>query len=87
MEHGTIIYLVDIVITFSRAPTPLIVVDDIACVFWLFKSRTHFCCSNRVRILVIHIAYTFLLIKSRARFWTVKIVNCHCPRATSLRGF
>ena len=51
MEHGTKIYLVDIVIMFSRAPTPLIVIEDIACAFWLYKSRAHFCWSNRVRVL------------------------------------
>ena len=38
-------------ITFSRAPTPLIVIEDIACAFWLYKSRACFCWSNRVRVL------------------------------------
>ena len=38
-------------ITFSRAPTPLIVVEDIMCAFWLYKSRTCFYWSNHVRIL------------------------------------
>ena len=38
-------------ITFSCAPTPLIVVEDIACAFWLYKSRTRFYWSNRVHVL------------------------------------
>ena len=29
-------------ITFSRAPTPLIVVEDIAYAFWLYKSCARF---------------------------------------------
>ena len=51
MEHGTKIYLVDIVSTFSRAPTPLIVIEDIACAFWLYKSRARFYWSNHMRVL------------------------------------
>ena len=34
-----------------RAPTPLIVVEYIACVFWLYKSCTRFYLSNRVHVL------------------------------------
>ena len=34
--------LVDILITFSRAPTPLIVLKQIACAFCLYKSRVRF---------------------------------------------
>ena len=37
-------------ITFSRAPTPLIVVEDIAYAFWLYKSRTRFGYTNCVRV-------------------------------------
>ena len=39
--------LVDILITFSRAPTPLTVLEHIACAFCLYKSRTRFGYTNR----------------------------------------
>ena len=43
--------LVDIVITFSHAPTELIVLKHIACAFCLYKSRTRFAYTNCVRVL------------------------------------
>ena len=38
-------------ITFSRAPTPLIVVEYIAYAFWLYKSRMCFGYINHERVL------------------------------------